>query len=95
MNNEQKREINQTLTLTNRKKLEVTGVKKIDSMNSEEFYIATNFTPLRIEGRNLEMQHLDIEKGVLWIGGTIDTITYLDDEKPKEKKTSFVGKLFK
>ena len=35
MNNEQKREINQTLTLTNRKKLEVTGVKKIDSMIGE------------------------------------------------------------
>jgi hypothetical protein len=41
------------------------------------------------------MQHLDIEKGLLWITGHICSITYLDEEKNKKKDEGFFKKLFK
>lgn len=84
----------QTLTLNNRKKLEITGVKKLESLNKLEFFVSTSLGILIVKGESLEMQHLDIEKGVLWITGTINSIEYLD-EKVDIKKEGFLKKLFK
>ncbi len=95
MNYDVKNEMNkQELKLKNRTNLEVTGVKKIESLNSEEFVINTNLGILSVKGSNLEMQHLDIEKGILWISGNIDSMIYLNSEKKKEKG-NFFGKVFK
>ena len=95
MNYDVKNEMNkQELKLKNRTNLEVTGVKKIESLNSEEFIINTNLGILSVKGSNLEMQHLDIEKGILWISGNIDSMIYLNSEKKKEKG-NFFGKVFK
>ena len=41
------------------------------------------------------MQHLDIEKGILWITGEINSLSYLDEEKAKKKEEGFMKKLFK
>ena len=57
----------QELTLKERKKLEITGVKKIESLNSEQFYILTTLGDMLVRGSDLEMQHLDVDKGLLWI----------------------------
>lgn len=84
----------QTLTLNNRKKLEITGVKKLESLNKLEFFVSTTLGLLIIKGEALEMQHLDIEKGILWITGTINSIEYFD-EKVNTKKEGFFKKLFK
>ena len=85
----------QTLTLNNRKKLEITGVKKLESLNKEEFFVMTVLGLLLVKGSELEMQHLDIEKGLLWITGNVCSITYLDEEKNKKKDEGFLKKLFK
>ena len=95
MNYDVKNEMNkQELKLKNRTNLEITGVKKIESLKSEEFIINTNLGILVVKGSNLEMQHLDIEKGILWISGNIDSMDYLNTEKKKEKG-NFFGKVFK
>ena len=57
----------QSLKLKNRNNLEISGVKKIESLNSEEFIINTILGILIVKGSNLEMQQLDIDKGLLWI----------------------------
>ena len=41
------------------------------------------------------MQHLDIEKGILWIVGVINSITYLEEDLNKKKDEGFLKKLFK
>ena len=46
------------------------GIKKIESLNSEEFFIHTNLGDMLVRGEQLEMQHLDIEKD-LWINGLV------------------------
>ena len=82
----------QSLKLKNRNNLEISGVKKIESLNSEEFIINTLLGILIVKGSNLEMQQLDIDKGLLWINGTIDSMNYTNVEKKKEKN-NFFGKV--
>lgn len=93
MNNvvtEQKR---QNLVLRNQNELELTGVKKLLSMNNNEFIVETNFGDVFIKGINLEMKQLDTEKGIIWINGKIIAFEYLD--VPKQKEQSFFKKLFR
>ena len=85
--------INQNIILKDRKKLEITGIKKIESLNSEEFLIDTHLGLLYIKGYNLEMQQLDIEKGNIWIMGEVNVIEYV--EKQKTEKQGFFSKVFK
>ncbi len=84
-----------TINLSQRKKLIITGINKIDSLNDQEFLIDTKLGPLLVTGVNLSMKHLDIESGELWIEGTINSIEYLDKETKKKEKNSFFGKIFK
>lgn len=92
-------EANHDVILKDRTKLEITGVKKIESLNEEEFYIVTNMDDLIVHGENLEMLHLDIEKGHLWITGYVYALEYResgrDTPKQTKKKSSFFGKIFK
>ncbi len=95
MNYDVKNEMNkQELKLKNRTNLEITGVKKIESLNSEEFIINTTLGILVVKGSNLEMQQLDIDKGLLWINGNIDSMSYQNIEA-KKQKNNFFGKVFK
>lgn len=92
MNNELKEQI---LTLNNRKRLEITGVKKLESLNKTEFFVDTILGLLLVKGEDLEMQHLDIEKGILWIIGRVSSLSYLDEDTNKKKDEGFFKKLFK
>jgi len=86
---------NHDLKLENRNKLFITGISKIDSLNSEEFLIQTSYGLLLVKGENLLMQQLDIDKGNIWIEGNVTGIEYINETKDKKPKTGFVGKLFK
>ena len=62
---------NHELKLENRNKLSISGISKIDSLNSEEFLIQTSYGLLLVKGDNLVMQQLDIDKGNIWIEGNV------------------------
>lgn len=83
----------QSIYLKDKKQLEITGIKKIESLNSEEFLIDTSLGMLLVRGSDLQMTQLDIDKGNLWISGTINLIEYL--ENTKKEKTGFFSKVFK
>ena len=95
MLNMNKLESNHDIFITARKKLQITGINKIVSLNNEEFLIDTKMGLLLIEGNNLVMQQLDIDKGQIWIEGTINSLGYIENDKKKKEKTTFLGKLFK
>lgn len=84
----------QEIILRNRKDLEITGVKRMYSLDENQFIIETTLGKMKIGGTNLVMQQLDISKGVLIITGSINLIEYSDNIKTK-KDTSFIAKLFK
>jgi sporulation protein YabP len=79
----------QNIVLDNRKRLNITGVEKIESLNSEEFFIKTSLGVLLIRGSNLEMRQFELEKGNLTIEGNIASMDYLDNKKEKKKSGFF------
>ncbi|HHU56583.1 MAG TPA: sporulation protein YabP [Acholeplasmataceae bacterium] len=85
----------QEIILRNRKDLEITGVKRLYSLNETQFIVETTLGKMKIGGTNLEMQQLDIAKGILLITGTISLIEYSDNIKVKKDGSSFIAKLFK
>ncbi len=83
----------QNVILKDRKRLEISGIKKIESLNSEEFLIDTKLGMLFVKGKELEMQQLDTDNGNLWISGTVNVIQYI--EQTKKEKNNFFSKVFK
>lgn len=86
---------NHGLSLAERKNIVVTGVKKIESFDSEEFMIDTTLGFLHIRGESLEIIKLDTYQGNVSIKGKIDSLEYLDNGIKKDKENSFLNKLFK
>lgn len=86
---------NHGITLVERKNIGISGVKKIESFDSEEFLMETTLGYLVIKGSELEIIKLDTYQGNVSIKGKIDSIMYLDGNNKKENENSLLNKLFK
>ncbi|MCP3032127.1 sporulation protein YabP [Halobacillus sp. A1] len=82
------------MRILNRKTLEITGVKEVDSFDSEEFLLQTSMGYLVIRGENLQMKNLNVDDGEVSIKGRVFEMTYLD-ENHGEKAKGLFSKLFK
>ena len=80
---------NHGISIAERKNILVTGVKKIESFDKEEFLLDTTLGFLIIKGNGLEIIKLDTIKG------NIDSLSYVSKDLKKEKEESFLSKLFK
>jgi len=84
------------ITIAERKSIILTGVKKIESFDNEEFLMETTLGFLVIKGSELEIIKLDTYQGNVSIKGRIDSFMYLDGNiNKKDKENSFLTKLFK
>ena len=83
------------ISIAERKNVLVTGVKKIESFDNEEFLMDTTLGFLIIKGNGLEIIKLDTYQGNVSIKGTIDSISYVAKDTKKEKEENFISKLFK
>lgn len=86
--------VNNIISINERKSIIITGVKKIESFDNEEFLLITNLGTILLKGENLEMIKLDTLEGNVSIKGKIDALEYLDG-KEKGKESSLFTKLFK
>ena len=86
---------NHTISLTERKNIQITGVKKIDSFDNEEFLLETNMGYISIKGEGLEIIKLDTYQGNVAIKGKINGLNYMETSNKKNKEDSFISKLFK
>ncbi|MBN3524351.1 sporulation protein YabP [Paenibacillus apiarius] len=84
----------QEVKMLNRKLLEISGVNKVESFDSEEFLLDTECGFLTIRGHNLHIKNLSLEQGLVAIEGTVNSLTYLD-ANAQDKSKGFFGKLFK
>lgn len=82
------------IKISDRKKVSLTGIKKLISFNPEEFLMETSLGPLVIKGNGLEVIKLDTMEGLLAIKGNINSLSYLDHDG-KLKESSLWAKLFK
>ncbi|UOQ44665.1 sporulation protein YabP [Halobacillus salinarum] len=78
----------------NRRNLEISGVKEVDSFDSEEFLLQTTMGYLVIRGQNLQMKNLDLEASMVSIKGKVFEMSYLDEHQGEKAKGLF-SKLFK
>ncbi len=73
-----------TIAVTDRAAIELTGILSVDSF--DEFTITLNVScgRLTIEGENLKIGVLDLEKGKVSAGGKINAVYYTDGAPVKD-----------
>lgn len=86
---------NHTITINERKSIAITGVKKIDSFDNEEFLLETTMGFIIIKGESLEIIKLDTYQGNVSIKGKINSLIYMENLNKKEKEDGIFNKLFK
>ena len=86
---------NHGISIVERKSILITGVKKIESFDNEEFFLETTLGFLVIKGEELEIIKLDTYQGNVSIKGRIDSLAYIDSSSKKDKDNSIINKLFK
>lgn len=79
--------------ISDRSQLYMTGVKKIDSFDNEEFLMDTALGTLLLKGEGLELVKLDTHDGNVSIKGKINSIAYSDGKKADGE--NIFSKLFK
>jgi len=83
------------INVVSRKNINITGVKKIESFDENEFLLETTMGYLKITGSELEIIKLDTYQGDVSIKGKIDSFNYLENGKKEKKQESIISKLFK
>lgn len=86
---------NHSITINERKNILITGVKKIDSFDNEEFLLETNMGYIIIKGEELEIIKLDTYQGNVSIKGRVNSLAYMESSNKKEKEDHLFNKLFK
>lgn len=82
------------VVLKDRKILEITGVKQIDSFDASEFLLETAQGWMVISGKDLTLGKLDTERGDVIIRGLIESLSYVSNKKDKNSE-SMISKIFK
>ncbi|GAA5417877.1 spore protein YabP [Paraliobacillus ryukyuensis] len=80
--------------VNNRRTIEISGVKEVDSFDNEEFLLQTVMGYMMIRGENLQIKNLDVEQGNVAIKGKIHELSYMDEQQGDKTKGLF-SKLFK
>ncbi len=81
------------LMMSDRKNLELSGVKQIDSFDANEFLVETSQGWCIITGKELTLDRLDTDKGEVCIRGLVDSIQYLSNKQGKSAE-GFFKRLF-
>ena len=75
--------------IKDRKVMELTGVKQIDSFDSSEFLLETAQGWMVIQGKDLTLGKLDTERGDVVIRGVIEALSYVSNKKGTEGISDF------
>lgn len=86
---------NHSISVIERKNILITGVKKVDSFDKEEFLVETIMGYLVLKGDELELVKLDTLAGSVTIKGYVSSFDYIEDNKKNSKETSIITRLFK
>ena len=76
-----------------RREMSISGVLDVISFDESDIHLVTNCGEMFIEGKDMHIDVLNIDGGVLSLSGKIDAV-YYSEEKEKERR-GFLGKLLK
>ena len=74
------------LTLTSRKELKISGVRQILNFDDTSVAFVTSDGELDIDGEGLNIDVLDLDRGVASVTGNISGINYISDRPIKKRK---------
>ena len=84
------------LTLSDRNRLELCGVKEVVSFDEETVVLDTVCGMRSVEGSSLHIQVLNTEAGIVTLDGKVDAVSYYETESSEKNGNSgFFGKLFR
>ena len=86
---------NHGISLLERKNLVITGVKKIENFDNNQFILETIMGFMVVKGEGLELIKLDTLQGNVSIKGLVNSITYVEESTKKEKVESIFSMLSK
>ena len=78
-----------SLMLDNRQNGRITGVKDIKSFDEKEILLFTQAGKLVINGEQLHVKQLDLEKGEVDLEGKVDSLTYLSKNTDNRDESLF------
>ena len=81
------------LVMIERKRLEISGVSDVISVDVNEASLDTLVGNLTIKGTNLHVKRLNLEKGELDMEGDNDSVIYM--KSTKDKKASVISRIFR
>ena len=81
------------LRLDDRKKLSLEGVSDVIGFDDRTIQLVTARGALTVEGKDLKISDLSLEKGTAEVSGDIGAILYLEDTK--KEKGGFLSGLFR
>ena len=95
MQNTQMQSAKEILTLTDRTKLCVGGVKNVISYYDEAVSLELYSCNLEVDGRELNITRLELDKGEVEISGFVTGLNYTgDDGVAAGKQKPFIRRLF-
>ncbi len=86
--------ISHSVKILERSNIFITGTKKVNSFNENEFSIQSVMGNILIKGSGLELIKLDTNEGNICIKGKINNVQYLEGIDG-DKEQGFFSKLFK
>ncbi len=87
--------LSHSININGRKNISISGVKKIESFDNEEFLLETVMGYIVVKGESLEIIKLDTMQGNISIKGRIISLGYIENSRKKEKNEGIINKLFK
>ena len=81
----------QELRLENRARLNVTGMREVESFDESAVVLHTAKGVLVIRGQSLHLQTLSIDGGQVAVDGTVDALVY----EETQKQGGFFSRLFR
>ena len=89
--NTEKDRVEHTLSLVSRQELKITGVRQILSFDDMSVALVTSHGELDIDGEELNIDVLDLERGVASVTGNITGMNYMSERPTKKRR--FLGRL--
>ena len=84
---------NHEIIISERRSLRVSGVRDVDSFDEGGAVLKTDMGELTVEGVGLNVETLDIDRGVVELNGRIDCIFY--SENSSDEKRGLFSKIFR
>lgn len=86
---------NHKIIIQNRHTVSLTGINDVLSFDAREILLDTVQGMLLLQGEELHVNRLSLEKGEVDVDGRLDSFAYADEKKNTQKKETIMQRLFK